>query len=216
MSRAFTEKEKGVIRRRLQTAGRERFARFGLRKTNVEELAQAAGISKGAFYAFYESKEALYIDIMEAVEAELQAKLLEMVRRSEAATEEGFKQFLLACVEVLGTDPFFANSSQDLQYLILKLPEEKMAVGIAKDTAFVEQLLEEWARKGLRLTQGPAVVSSMMRALVVLSIQRDEFDPRVFPSMMHLFAVALAAQLVDPRTCRTATEVYEAGTRQAG
>jgi AcrR family transcriptional regulator len=196
MSKAFTVQEKLVIQERLQTAGRARFARFGLRKTTVEELAQAAGISKGAFYAFYASKEALYADIMERVETEMQATLLEMVTRSGAPTQRSFKEFLLACVGVLQTDPFLAGSTQELPHLILKLPEEKIRAGIEKDKAFVARLLSEWEKKGLRLTHGPEVISSLLRALVLLSLQRDEFDPRGYPGMLDLLAEAIAAHLV--------------------
>lgn len=198
MGKAFTDEEKTVIQERLLRAGRERFARYGIRKTNVEELARSAGISKGAFYAFYNSKEALYIDIMEQVEAEMQAELLEEVRRSGEPTKEGFKCFLLASLDLLKAHPFFAGSSRDdLQYLLLKLPAEKVEAGIRNDIAFVGQLLQEWEEKGLKLRQGAEMVSSVVRALVLVSLQQDEFDPRLYPAMMELFADAIAGELVN-------------------
>jgi len=49
MPRAFTEREREVIRSRLRAAARDTFRAHGLRRTNVEELARAAGISKSAF-----------------------------------------------------------------------------------------------------------------------------------------------------------------------
>jgi len=52
MPRAFTDPERDAIRARLMDAGRELFARRGIRATTVEQLARAAGISKGAFYLF--------------------------------------------------------------------------------------------------------------------------------------------------------------------
>ena len=66
MPRAFTEHERTVIGKRLLQQGYRQFSAYGLAKTNVEEIAKAAGISKGAFYIFYESKEALFMDVIEA------------------------------------------------------------------------------------------------------------------------------------------------------
>ena len=68
MPRAFSEQEKELIRKRLLEQGHRQFSAYGLRKTNIEELAEAAGISKGAFYLFYASKEAIFMDVVEQVE----------------------------------------------------------------------------------------------------------------------------------------------------
>lgn len=37
----------------------------GMRQTTVDQLVEAAGISKGAFYKFYSSKEMLFLDLLE-------------------------------------------------------------------------------------------------------------------------------------------------------
>ena len=65
MPKAFTEQEKELIRKRLLEQGYKQFSAYGLRKTNIEEVASACGISKGAFYLFYPSKEALFMDVVE-------------------------------------------------------------------------------------------------------------------------------------------------------
>ena len=64
MPRAFSEREKEIIRGTLREKGNEYFATYGLRKTTVENLARAAGISKGTCYLFYQSKEELFFDIL--------------------------------------------------------------------------------------------------------------------------------------------------------
>ena len=73
MSRAFNEEEKEAIRKKLITEGRVLFERYGLKKTNVAEIADAAGIAKGSFYNFYNSKEELFIDVLDGFEGEMQA-----------------------------------------------------------------------------------------------------------------------------------------------
>jgi AcrR family transcriptional regulator len=67
--RGFTEQEKINIHMRLIQAGREAFGRYGIKKTNVEELSEKAGISKGAFYGFFPSKEDLYFAVIRHYES---------------------------------------------------------------------------------------------------------------------------------------------------
>ena len=76
-----------MIRERLLEQGYRQFSAYGLKKTNVEELAGAAGISKGAFYLFYESKEALFMDVI------------------EETAEKRFRQEVLAAVDLPGPSP---------------------------------------------------------------------------------------------------------------
>lgn len=64
MPRGFTESEKEKIREKLIGACQKRWSRYGYKKTSVEELCRKAGISKGAFYLFFESKEALFCEAL--------------------------------------------------------------------------------------------------------------------------------------------------------
>ena len=69
MPRAFTKQEQAVINERLLESGAKLFGRYGLRKTTVEEITRDAGISKGSFYRFFESKELLCFTILETIQA---------------------------------------------------------------------------------------------------------------------------------------------------
>ena len=60
MPRAFTQSETAEIEEALRRAAENCLARYGVRKTTVDELARSAGISKGSFYRFHPSKEALF------------------------------------------------------------------------------------------------------------------------------------------------------------
>ena len=43
--------------------GRACFLRYGLKKTTIDDLVKPVGIAKASFYLFFDSKEALYMDI---------------------------------------------------------------------------------------------------------------------------------------------------------
>ena len=81
MPRAFTEQEKKRIEENLLEQGTKFFSQYGLKKTSVEELAVSVGISKAAFYLFYESKEALFMDVVELAEQQYRLSMLEMINQ---------------------------------------------------------------------------------------------------------------------------------------
>lgn len=71
MARSFSEWEKENIRRSLLEACKQSWAKHGYKKTGVDELCRQAGISKGAFYLFYESKESLFCEVLCSVQEEI-------------------------------------------------------------------------------------------------------------------------------------------------
>jgi AcrR family transcriptional regulator len=57
---------RALTRERLLAAAREAFIRGGYARTYLEAVAEAAGFSKGAVYSNFESKEALFLELLEA------------------------------------------------------------------------------------------------------------------------------------------------------
>lgn len=81
MARGFTEREKENIRKSLQEACKRHWTQYGYKKTNVDELCREAGISKGAFYLFFESKEALFCEVLCTVQEEIYSRALEVMEK---------------------------------------------------------------------------------------------------------------------------------------
>ena len=76
-----------MTRNLLLSAAEQVFARVGYEKAQVEEIAEAAGFSKGALYAHFKSKEELFLALYETKTASSLAKLLHSLDR--APTREG-------------------------------------------------------------------------------------------------------------------------------
>ena len=71
MARSFTEREKDNIKKSLQEICKQSWTQYGYKKTSVDEICKQAGISKGAFYLFFESKEALFCEVLCSVQREI-------------------------------------------------------------------------------------------------------------------------------------------------
>ena len=84
-----------TARSSLIAAAREEFVRSGILKARIEDITAACGLSKGAFYLHFESKEALFRELVTALEdqferlrAEREQQYQSMVRAREGATRK--------------------------------------------------------------------------------------------------------------------------------
>ncbi|GAB4345472.1 MAG: hypothetical protein Kow0099_25780 [Candidatus Abyssubacteria bacterium] len=62
-TRARTIEDKELRRRRLLDAARELFFERGYRDTTIEMITERAGVSTGAFYLYFKSKEEIYMTL---------------------------------------------------------------------------------------------------------------------------------------------------------
>ncbi len=144
MPKAFTDKEKEAIRERLLEGGRECVARFGIRKTTVDDLVKIAGISKGAFYIFYPTKEHLFYDVIMDCSEGLHQKFERSMRAMEGAiTLEGFIDHTIEWIKELeGTFLLDIFRNGELEWLERKLPDELVAEHHTGDDEMVVRLFE--------------------------------------------------------------------------
>ena len=63
---------------RLLSAGEACFARSGYDGTSVATICQAAGVSKGAFYHHFESKQAIFLELLNRWLAAMDVAMLDM------------------------------------------------------------------------------------------------------------------------------------------
>ena len=69
-------------------AAQRLFARFGLRKTTVEEIINLARIAKGTFYKYFPDKEALFLEVVEKESASLVSAIREAVAQASTSQEK--------------------------------------------------------------------------------------------------------------------------------
>ena len=69
-------------------AAQRLFARFGLRKTTVEEIINLAKIAKGTFYKYFPDKEALFLEVVEKESASLVSAIREAVAQASTSQEK--------------------------------------------------------------------------------------------------------------------------------
>src|SRR5260370_22502221 len=176
MPRAFTAQEKELIRRRLLEQGYKQFSAYGLRKANIEELAEAAGISKGAFYLFYASKEALFMDVVEQVEHRFRQELFAVVDLPGPSPRARLFAVFQQAFRLVKTIPLLQFlTSRDFDLLVRRLPPETFPEHLASDRVFVNELITRCRNAGIPIRAQPEVIISLMYPLGLPVRHEDEY-----------------------------------------
>ena len=197
MPRPFSSEERAQITQRLRDVGRSAFATHGLRRVTVDELASAAGISKGAFYLFFDSKEALLLDIFQRFEADFQRKVLDEVLRPELDPVQSLRTLLRTAVAVRGSDPLLRNLSDiDIEIFMRRIPPDQAAVLLEADVASARRFVDYWRLQGSPIGVDAEVLTGLMRAIVLTSFRRHEIGEAVYEQVVQLMIDSVAQQLV--------------------
>ncbi|MGZ4857201.1 MAG: TetR/AcrR family transcriptional regulator [Methanobacterium sp.] len=197
MPKAWSEEEKQLIRKTLINEGKKLFEKYGLQKTTVDEIVQAAQISKGSFYLFYQSKEELYFDVLETVENEFREKMFENTFKTGENKLESFKSFLNQMIELLTTMPLYQQiNSSNYELLLRKLPEEKLQKHLQNDQEDVSKYFIYWMDQGWMRKVDIEALNGLLVSLLYLVIHRDDFEETNFETTKELWIDAIASYLI--------------------
>lgn len=191
MAKAFTEKEREEIRRRLQDEGQKQFKEKGLKKVSVRELTQAAGIAQGGFYTFYESKEALLLDCVNR-------KMTEKINSFTDGTFEQYEEemrdpvrFLAERFYVTGMhlkdNLVFNNLISDSVNIILGDYDNLEQNSVRAIKELLIRLIDWWKIHGLIVTVDTGGLRAFMKAGAVLFMNEGIIGKEYFPELFRSF-----------------------------
>lgn len=205
MPEAFSEHEKEIIRRQLIDKGRALFERHGLRKTTVEEITKATGISKGAFYKFFPSKEELYMQILEDLEDTFHTNILEAAANPGENAHEHIAQLLRDVLLSMDAFPILKNFDRtEYDYLVRKIPAERVQEHIQSDDAFMAEFIQRINSDGKTVAASPAMIGNLSKGLFFLNLHRDDLEDIAYDEMMdviiHLVAGYITGKYNGPRS----------------
>ena len=192
MAAPFSEEEKANIRETLMEKGLQHFSAQGIGRARIEDICRDAGISKGSFYAFFSSKEALFFAIGEAHrEANMQAifSLLDDIGSRNTDWAQPLFDRLLDMVEgnnlmKIMTDP------GDMARLKRKLTPHQMQADAQADAqagaAFYSELAKRFNRKKLGARVDAAFFANAMTLIAALVMQKSTYPPDAYKSAKGL------------------------------
>lgn len=162
MSR-FSEEERDRIRTQLVEEGNEQFTHFGFERTRIRDVTDAVGIGTSTFYQFYDSKEELYVEVLNREQEHLQERLDEAVATCESTRAEVRTVLEMLLTEVR-TNPLISRLiiGDELRTVQQELSEEDRESAASVDDAYVDAWTEDPAFR----FDDPDVVRGMLQSLV--------------------------------------------------
>jgi AcrR family transcriptional regulator len=185
MPKGFTEREKALIRASFLEQGRELFATYGLRKTAIEDLTKAVGISKGAFYLFFESKEQLFFELLEQFESDFRALLLKHITLDNDTPKVRMRALLYQAIALWKRNVQFVHiPADDYEHLLRKLPPELLKLHESRQNAFAIEFAAAWEKSGVQLRVEPRLLAGLLRALFFVTLHENDYDEGMYESIV--------------------------------
>ena len=201
MPRGFTKSEKQQIRVKLIETGKEFFERFGIKKTNVAALAREAGIAKGSFYLFFDSKEDLFLTINEEFDKHLQEEIARKVKKSRNP-KKTLRDFLLYILDLFEIDPMLrlAVNREEYESISRKIPADEFRRHQESTMELFARLIEQWQQEGIVRECDPRVVVGVIKSLYFVVLNRDIIGESIFRRVAGLLIDSIVDNLaVDDR-----------------
>ena len=191
---AFTEEQNETIRRDLIREARCCGVTVGMRKTSVEQLTEAVGISKGSFYKFFDSKELLFFAVLEDIHTECFAAAQKSLQENAAIDPASrTAAAILAACRWLSETKAFVFIENDAEFLLHRLPEEVKTAHYHDDETHIRQLLEKY---DLVPNRGTSLAAATVRGLILTVSHREQIG-ELYPQVLETLVYGACRELFE-------------------
>jgi len=188
------EEMRNATKEKIQTAAMHLFAQKGLAATNVQEIADAAGISIGLLYRHYKTKEALFYELVEfAIEGlkEISDRL-----QSDESPKEIVKRFVDEIYEDIANNEDFTNLLVLLTQAMLAGKEDSRLASLLEQDFTMLQSMADLIRRGQELAEFRSGDPFEMSMFFFSAIQGITICKAVFQSVFRLPAKSLLTRFL--------------------
>lgn len=199
--RGFSDKERERIRRNLIEAGHTLFRKFGLQKTTISDLTNEVGIGRSTFYRFYDSKEDLYLAVLEAEGERVSQRLAEEDLEEVDDPQQVVEQFLYFVFEEIETNPLVRQLivSGELDRLRNHRTEAEREVERQEEIETIRAFLDPFVEQDQLHEDDPELVASAIAAVPYLTLHEDDIGAERYTEVRDVVIQTFARGLVkDP------------------
>jgi AcrR family transcriptional regulator len=202
--RLSREESREITAQRLVEAAQRMIARRGLDATSVEDIAEAAGYSRGAFYSNFKTKNDLFYEVLRQDQERNNARFAGALDDALPLEQIQARIKEISAALLSDTDAFLAwtearmLSARDVKF------RARVAGLIAQRRDFVVTILEYLCRR----TGGVASVPPANLAMGFISLSEgvrlfgascpNEMTPEIARSILDVFTDAVLQQVIQP------------------
>ena len=140
--KSFSEQEREIIRQKLLESCEECWSKYGYKKTNVRELCDMSGISTGAFYLFFPSKEQLFFETAQHVGDRIGAIVYQEMPVNP--TKYDFAAALKKMYREFEKVEWYLRLQDEMALIVRKLPQDYMENVSNRDKTDLYDLIEKY------------------------------------------------------------------------
>jgi AcrR family transcriptional regulator len=199
-TRLTRAQKKAETRARLLEAAVTEFAQKGMERASIDDVAERAGYTKGAFYASFASKEDLFLALLDEHFADLLERLDRVVSGDDDMVDQA-REGAASFMRYIAADPDWERLFFDFSAYAMR--NEAFRIELAdRRRALREGIATLLARRVEELGVEPPVpvadIAMMIFAMADgVALQRlldpDSLDPDLYPTMLATFFSGLAA-----------------------
>jgi AcrR family transcriptional regulator len=199
--RGFSDEERERIRRNLIEAGHTLFPKFGLQKTTISDLTNEVGIGRSTFYRFYDSKEDLYLAVLEAEGERVSRRLAEEELEEIDDPQEAVEQFLHFIFEEIETNPLVRKLivSGELDRLRNHRTEAEREAERQEEIETIRTFLDPFVEQDQLHEDDPELVASAIAAVPYLTLHEEDIGEDRYPDVRDVVIETFARGLVKER-----------------
>lgn len=196
MPKSYSEQEREYIRKRLKEEAAKCLARYGVRRTTVDEIVKRVNIPKGTFYLFYKSKELLLFEVIQEQQENIHHELYQAISAIPAAEFSAEKL----------TDVIFGfyKMTERMQILKLldagkvellarKLPREIVEAHLQDDTHTMEKM---FALLPVKKEVDIKVISAAFHAIYFATLHKAEIGEEQYDEALRTLIYGIVTQVI--------------------
>lgn len=193
----FSEQEKEIIKNRLFEEGERLFTAYGIKKVSIDELVQAAGIAKGSFYSFYQSKEQLFMEIVIAMQNRMWTEMdCFLLAHSGLPPRELMKQAFIWMIEQFERYPLMQTvDNETTAYLFRKLPKEVVEAHTRDDGGQLLRL----QKHGVHFTCDIPTAAKIMQTVALSFFNLSREDEVTRTTVMNVILDGVLKEIVSDK-----------------
>lgn len=204
MARSFSESDLERLRQQMFVVARELFTRQGLKKTSLEELTQPLGIAKSSFYLLFESKEALYLELLAQDGPAIRARMQNALDTAPTA-RAGIVALLTEIVRELETNALtrrMLTHPEELRQLAARVSPEELAASNQSGLDLLVPYLKKKQRAGEIIAGDGVLYARVISAVTLLTLHRDQIGSAAYPQVMATMIDLVATALTTTQTVK--------------
>jgi AcrR family transcriptional regulator len=217
MSPGVRQERQAQTRAKLMSSASKLFSRHGLEQASVDEIAQDAGFTKGAFYSNFKGKEELFLAMLDEKFAE-EIERIKSALRTDESPDEAARHAGEDVMRFMRSDPewerlyleFVAYAGRNDEFR-----QELLTRCRAMDAQLAE-VYERWSQRigiesPIPIEDGTRIVSIMTQGFMMNQQIDPELGEELYGTMLAAFMLGMREmwRAQDPEAVRRAEERFE-------